>query len=309
MDAVDFDIVRTMGLRPFSVYPPRAGGLKPGDIAKQLGLRVGLVRERVGKLESAGVLKQYRVFPNLGLFGLRSAAHHFKIPQETKRRLLPNILKVDGVEGFWDYVGDDVLVLMAFPSDADRRRRLDLVGTLLGVAPEPYNTYWCTYPRVTREPSRLDWQILVALLDDARRPMADLASDLRVTPKTVRQRVRRMRADGILDEHVHIELTQAPGVMVFGLAFSFAQGHAGRVVPRVLKAFEDRTLASWKQPEATATGVDIDVYALSMAEVRAMEEKARGIDGVDETTTLVLRGSMYSDAWLQALLAPKVNVG
>ncbi len=307
MDTVDFDILRTMGLRPFSVYPPRPGGLKPGDVARHLGLRVGRVRDRVSKMESASLIRTFRVFPNLRLFGLDSAAHHFRVPAGTKRDRLADLLKVDGVEGVWDYVGDHVLVLVASSSEAHRRRQLDLIGTLLDIDPEPYNTYWCVYPEPAREPAPLDWKIVAAMIDDARRSPSDLAADLNVTPKTVRQRVGRLRADGLLDEHVHVNLTEDSGAIVFGLAFRFPQGGARQVIPRVYAAFRERILASWKQPEATATGVDIDVYARSMAEVREMEETARGVDGVEEVTPLVLRGSMYTGAWLEALLAPKTQ--
>lgn len=46
--------------------------------------------------------------------------------------------------------------------------------------------------------SGLDWRIMAALLDDARRPVIDLANELGVSPKTVKRRLTRMESEGAI---------------------------------------------------------------------------------------------------------------
>jgi DNA-binding Lrp family transcriptional regulator len=44
--------------------------------------------------------------------------------------------------------------------------------------------------------SDLEWRLIYALFEDSRRPVADLAGELGVTPKTVRRHLRKMEAEG-----------------------------------------------------------------------------------------------------------------
>jgi DNA-binding Lrp family transcriptional regulator len=50
-----------------------------------------------------------------------------------------------------------------------------------------------------RDVSPLDLRIIGLLVDDARRPVGEIAQSLGVSPKTVRRRIERMKSDGAID--------------------------------------------------------------------------------------------------------------
>lgn len=61
----------------------------------------------------------------------------------------------------------------------------------------------------------LDYRILWALHDDARKPIADVCKELRVSPKTVRTRLRRMRERGLAEFYAQLQIGKDAGVLAF----------------------------------------------------------------------------------------------
>lgn len=61
----------------------------------------------------------------------------------------------------------------------------------------------------------IDYRILWALHDDARKPIADACRELRVSPKTVRTRLRRMRDRGLAEFYTQLQIGKHAGVLAF----------------------------------------------------------------------------------------------
>ncbi len=307
MDALDLRILRTMGLRPFANWPPRPGGLKASEAAEVLDENVDLVRDRIRRMEESGLIQGYRVFPNMRLFGLQLASHHFTADPEEKRGVLDRLSAVDGVVGVYDYVSQDVCVDLSYRNAEQRDRRLSLIADLIQAEEGPFGFYERDFPDVDRELSPLDWRIVAAVRDRARRPLSEIADDVGVTPKTIRKRLGRLREEGSIDVYVDLDLTKAAGVVTFGFAFWFPPADHDEIVNRLLKLYDDYYLAAWKPPPNGLGTFDMDLFANSLAEMRELEDQATRVPGVDRVACLVPKGGFYNEDWIDELIQEMVT--
>lgn len=97
MDAIDVGIIRSMDVRPYGDRPKDPDALKPSRIARALGTTHVTVRERVARMEDAGVIAGYQLYPNLRHLGRAASAYLVRVPDEDRKARA--LEAVEGMEG------------------------------------------------------------------------------------------------------------------------------------------------------------------------------------------------------------------
>lgn len=307
VDALDSKILLALGIEPFVSWPPLVRGLKVSAVAELLGKNVQLVKDRVGRMEADGVIAGYRLFPNLRHSGLSLSTFHLVGDKVLDEDPLFRLRLVDGVTAVVWFMGPDLCLDLVHTNEPERRRRLEVVRQLTGLEGEARVLQMRDFPKVQRTLSPLDWRILHALHADARRPLPEVAEELGVTTKTVRNRLQTMRNEGSVDEYVQIDFQRLRGLIPFQLTIWYDE-NGPDPKQALLAAFHDRLLAHFHPPPGGHSDYVMRVFAESPADVQAILRTAMNTDGVSNAEAMIAAGGYQNAEWVEEFLARQVAV-
>jgi DNA-binding Lrp family transcriptional regulator len=200
MDEVDLRILRSLVWRPDDAADASRGIVGAWDIAKDLAMHGTSVKRRIEQMQKDGVLAGIRVLPNFQILGIQGALYLFSFPNVTAKRqgfarMLPyrrpgGPFFLARIESF---VGNEAMCAVTSP------RGSDLDAAARQVADELGATSWQLleveeWSMKTDKITALDRGILHALHRDALRSISEIAAELKVTPKTVRTRLKALAA-------------------------------------------------------------------------------------------------------------------
>ena len=170
------------------------------ELAARLGLSINAVHKRIKAMIDSGIIRAFTARPSLTsleaisvwVFGRSEAPR----PSEVHLGLKTNdsTYWVANSGGGYVYVGGYLRNLSELePYVAFVKREGGITDPTVGIIPYPPNRY----PR--EQLSRLDYQILASLHRDSRRPVSDVASEVRASAKTVHRRLERMIEKSLVD--------------------------------------------------------------------------------------------------------------
>jgi DNA-binding Lrp family transcriptional regulator len=307
VDALDVRIVRTMGIRPYERWPKSPDVLKPAHIARTLGVTVDTVKDRIRRMEAAGVIAGYQVMPNLRHLGLTGAAFLFRVPaMEAKDRVVDEAQTTEGLLELHDFQGPAMCVDLVYSSPEALQGRLDALAKSTGDA-APLKFYDRDMPPAPRPLTRLDWRILRAMRGRARAPLADIAAEVGVSARTAKRHHDRMAAEGAFFTYPLLDPSKAPGMVMFELLF-WLRADAGRgTANRILKAFDDRQVYSYVPASPPLGSFDLLLFADSVAQVDALRRQGEAIEGVARCEAWMFRGFHDRSAWLDRAIEERAE--
>ncbi|MBW3582106.1 MAG: winged helix-turn-helix transcriptional regulator [Euryarchaeota archaeon] len=300
MDALDILILRELGIEPFIGWRERTPGQRTSGIAKRLGKSVQLVKDRIARMETEGVITGYRVFPNLGHLGLRLTVHHVMSPEVPSPERMQRLSAVDGLLKMVWFLDSGLCIGLAHTDDGERQRRNDVLSRLIGADGPTKVLYECPFPDVARRLDRLDWRIMAALSKDARRPLGAVAEEVGVTVRTVRNRLQAMRAEGSLDEFAVVDFSRVRGIVPLQMAVWHEKDASPG--PRLVALFHDRYLAHFDPPEKAYAPFLVRVFAYTPAEVQALVRMASDVEGVTRVEPQMATGGYDNSDWVWGLV-------
>lgn len=266
------------------------------------------VSERVRAMEQDGFIRRYQIVPNFRHLGLESTCYYYSFPDaERAVRAMEKAAPLQGVAGCYAFVNGGLCVNFVHEGPVDLQRKLQLLVNLAEPEVAVQKFYDLETPEVSRPLSRLDWQIVQALRGHARRPLAEVASELGVTTRTVRRRFEAMGSEG----SYFIVPAVDPGV-VHGLMF-YLGFHLDAEAPRdATQRLREVTADHWLAEVFTSTVGALGPYSLllfarSMAEVDGLREQCDRVPGVRSATTYLFRKALESNRWLDEAIAQQVE--
>lgn len=190
MDASDLAILGAMTEHRVSVW----GGIDPRvsstDIADRVDLHPSTVRARIRDWRDAGFLQGYDVIVNPRLFEAELSIYSVRIDDPTEKgAFLDEVGLVEGVIAALDHVGPWIGGAIAVEHPDAVERRWDLLSKLPGVGAVE-DPFPARLPRLSADPTQLDWRIIRALREQPDETIAAIADRVGVTAKTLRRRYR-----------------------------------------------------------------------------------------------------------------------
>jgi DNA-binding Lrp family transcriptional regulator len=170
------------------------------ELASNLGLSINAVHKRIRAMIDAGIIRTFTARESLvslktisvWVFGRSEATH----PSEIHMRMKNNesTYWVANSGGGYTYVGGYLRHLSELDSYVAFVKKEGEIGDpTVGIFPQLTGRF----PDETLRP--LDYQILASLHKDARKPVTDVASEIRASAKTVHRRLERMIEKGLID--------------------------------------------------------------------------------------------------------------
>ena len=300
-------ILRTMGFRPYGSRPQDPGHFRPSYIAQHLGVEPETVKARLARMEEAGFIRFYQVYPNFRHLGLEDSAYLFRVPDDDRKaEAIRRVEPVDGLVEIHNFLGPEMCVDLSYRSPHDLSRKLRLLSDFTGDA-APDRFYDRRMPEVTRTLTPLDWRILKSLRHRARRPLAEVADEVGVSLKTVRRRYDRMAREGSFFVVPAVDPGKAAGILLYELLFYTTPDADESTVRRILQALEERYIYHYAPASQALGNFDALLYAESAGEIEEMRQRARAIPEVVKVVPLVFRSWAEYTNWIDAAIDERIR--
>lgn len=305
MDALDIGLIRAMGFRPYERSPRDPGALRAPHLARVLGVSVNTVKDRIARMEEAGVIAGYQIFPNLRHLGLSASAYYFRIAEEgDKDKVVAEVRNLGGLMEVHDFLGTGICVDFAYRDETELASKLEQLSTFADRA-KPVRFYDREMPSVGRELGAIDWRILGALRGNPKRPLHEVAGDLGIATRTVKRRFDRMAEEGSFFAVPIVDPSRAHGLFLFELLF-FLGAEAGTGTMRgLLKAFDDRAVYGYVPSSPELGSFDVVLVGESLADVEALRQRGAKLPGVQRVEAWFFRGFHDHSSWLDGMMAAR----
>ena len=308
MDTTDIKILRIMGLRPYSHVPQNTKVFKPSYIAEKIGLDPKTIKIRIKRMEKAGIIHFYQIYPNFRHLNVNGAGYLFRVKDEDRKlKLIKLIENVAGLTEVHNFLGKDLCVDINFHTNNDLSKKLRILSEFIGDAkPTPF--YHRHMPTINRKLSLLDWRILKALRYNALRSLDKVAAQLKVSLKTVKRRLDRMAKEGSFFIVPALDLSKAKGLILFELLIYTSQHADNLTIQRILKTTEENYVYHYLPISQTLGNFDMILFAESTAEIGQLRQAVCKIHGVEKADALILQGWSDFTGWIDSAVQEKIDV-
>lgn len=307
MDELDVRIVRAMGTRPYERRPKDPEALKPARIAEALGTSVNTIKARIARMEEAGVIAGYKLWPNLRHLGLAGEAYYFRSPlDEEKEAALKEIATLQGLIEVHDFLGRGFCVDFTHDRPADLDGKLGALSKSTGDQ-RPLKFYEREMPPVERRLTQLDWRILRALRWNATRPLDDVADDVGVTGRTVRSRYARMAQEGSFFSVPMFDASKAEGLFLFEMLFHLDPAAFQETTRAILKEYNGSHVYAYVPSSPQLGHFDVLLFARSTAQVDELRQRGAAIPGVERAEAWLFRGLHDHSRWLDDAIDERIR--
>jgi DNA-binding Lrp family transcriptional regulator len=180
------------------------------EVARRLGVDEETVRNRIKNLKDSGFLIGWRMLPNPVLLHRSSSFLFIELESEdSKDDVVSQIRPIDGVIVIALIYGKGMLVTLL--DDPRKSSEKKIMG--MGFKAEAFATPGMNLP--SPMPIRMtvtDWRILRLLLANAERKISEIASELKVSTKTVNRRISEMMSSRAAFMMPLVNLKSAGGI-------------------------------------------------------------------------------------------------
>jgi DNA-binding Lrp family transcriptional regulator len=307
MDPLDVRIVRAMGVLPHVTGQSAADALRPARIARDVGVTTETVRERIARLESAGVIAGYEVYPNLRHLGLDAASFFLQLADESVQdRVRDSLPLLDGLMDVVFFVGAEVCVDIAFRTPSERDRRLRGLVQVTGDA-EPQPFYSWVMPPVRRTLSARDWRVLQAVRANPRRSLVDAARASGIPYRTFKRAYDRMAAEGSFFIRPIVDAARDPGLVPFALLLYFHPDAPAATAADVMHRLDDHIVVGPPREALGLGNLDLMVFASAAADVEHLRRACLDVPGVARARALVLSEIHSRGEWIDDAIATRAG--
>ncbi len=285
-------------------------------IAKRLKMSIPSVHKRIAALQEAGAIRKYianLAWPYLnavpvmvwgisGVFPLRQAVERLGKNDATRIVIQgsENSLYIQAhlrdVQGLGPYV-------------AYCRRVAAMPNPIVGI--ESDVRYGSNPPYQTPDAEKLDpidYRILWALHDDARKPIADVCKELRISPKTVRTRLRRMRDRGLAEFYTQLQMGTEAGVLAFFMLTLKPDVEPSAFRGRLISELGPRVI--WSTPLSNEpTALPLLVWSPTAIVHGGLADRLSADEAVEKAVGHISTQFDFFETWRDGLLRERAAAG
>ena len=290
MDELDVKILRAL-LSERAVAPSNSqvsSSLR--SIAARLSTDDMTIHYRYKKLEESGAMSGWQLLVNPMFFGYGLIDVTVDVqPESGKQNMIRKLMLVHEVAGIYDFYGCAMKIVVMYGSEDSRIRTIELISRVTN-AETMAQIRWALPGSRTSRLTQTDVAIIRALAHDARRSSVEVARELGLSPRTVRNRIGKLREENTVFALPVLNVGGIPGLILVVLSFSYSNHEAKAAVDRaMLSHFSASYLTvEFADPERGW----IFLGASTMMDVREFLEWAKSQPGVASARADILIKSM-----------------
>lgn len=273
--------------------PPWNLRISYADISRKLGVDEETIRLRVKRARERGAFPTWQLMINPQILGCDMVSVELDVDaEETKAKVISQIRLVDGVTKIHDYHGKGIQVCLYSEPGEPLSRKIRLIESICGSSA---SARWTSrFPEPSMRMRKTDWRIVKALREDPGRDLADVATSVGTTHRTIQRRLSKMR------EGKAIFLSGDPHVgAVTGLVCCFVVFCPDA---RSKRAVDARIRADFKRMGHIDSSPDdysiIGMPCENLAEADRALGKLRTMTGVKDADMRIMRDLILVPDWL-----------
>ena len=213
VDELDIKIFRA--LQAEMAVAPSSAQVKSSlrSIAARIGADDMTVSYRYRKLEESGSMSGWQLIVNPTFFGSRMMDVAVDVqPESAKPDMVRKLKLVHEVLALFDFYGRALRMIAVYNGEESRSRTIELISRITN-AEAMTKTRWALPQSRTGRLTDTDTAIIRALSHDARRSFVDVAKELRLSSRTVSNRVGRLRTENTIFALPIINMGGIPGLI------------------------------------------------------------------------------------------------
>jgi DNA-binding Lrp family transcriptional regulator len=221
MDQLDIRILREL-MQGRTLWPARPGLTSSYRfLAKQLGVSPGTVRNRIVEMNRTGVLNGTGIYPNVNLLDLRSGSYTIEVAEDLRKSdVLDRLATVDGVVFFENFRGRLLGMGLTYPEEEKLDALLDRIDRVAHANRGSFTRV--RHPPFSGTLLAAEWELLDRLLTGTFRTYTQLGRELRISPRTLNRRLRKLVESGAVLTFPRIDLHALRGGVAADLLVSYA---------------------------------------------------------------------------------------
>ena len=243
MDELDVKILRALISESAIAQSNSMVRVSLRKIASRLGADDMTVNNRFRKLQESGCMSRWQLLINPSFFGYRILDVVVRVqPESGKADMIRKVRLIHGVFAIQNFHGKALKILLFYDSEDARSRAVELISRITNAESMTVSTM--TMPRSqTKRMTATDLAIVRALSGNARKSSEDLAKELRLSSKTVRNRVKKLRRENTIFTLPNLNLEGIAGSIPVYLSYTYAnEGAKGQADRAVLSRFDSNFL-------------------------------------------------------------------
>jgi DNA-binding Lrp family transcriptional regulator len=290
MDQLDVKILRAL-LSERAVAPSNAqvsSSLR--SIASRLKTDDATVRYRYKRLEESGFLSGWQLLVNPAFFGYKMLDVTVDVqPESGKEDMIRKLKLIQEIAAIYDFYGRAMKIAVMYGGEDSRFRTVELISRITNT--ETMTQIKWALPRSrTERLSETDAAIIRALSRDARRSSVQVAKELGLSPRTVGNRVVRLREENTVFAVPVLNTMSIPGLIPVFLSFTYSNNETKDEVDRAMVShFTDSYLSV---EFADPSNGSIFLSASTVTDLRECLEWAKFQPGVASARADILTKSM-----------------
>ena len=198
------------------------------------------VRNRFKRFQQEGFVSGWILLPNPILFGYRMTVVMVDASPGPKEDMLNELKLVQGVVAILDFQGDSIGLVLLYESEQTLSRTVELISRITRA--ENISRIHVKFP--APQLSRLtdnDWAIIRNLEKDALKPYLQVAEELGVTPRTVKNRLQRLERQNALVLHPTLDIASVDRMVCLVLFYSYTNQEVKNAVDQAMLSHFDES--------------------------------------------------------------------
>jgi DNA-binding Lrp family transcriptional regulator len=239
MDELDVKIFRAL-VSESAIAPSRNQvNSSLGSIAKRLGADDSTVSYRYKRLQKWGCMSAWQLLVNPALFGRGLLEVMVDVqPESAKPDMIRKLKLVGEVSGIVDFYGRALKLIVMYEGEESRSRTIELISRITNTESLTL-VRWAVPASRTSRMTETDMRIIRSLSNDARKSFVQVARELGISVRTVRNHVERLRAENTVFSMPTIALGGIPWLIPVILSYTYAKHDVKGTADRaVLSYFE-----------------------------------------------------------------------
>jgi DNA-binding Lrp family transcriptional regulator len=237
MDELDVKIFRAL-VSESAIAPSRTQvNSSLSSIAKRVGADDATVSYRYKRLQKWGCMSAWQLLVNPTFFGRAVQEVMVDVqPESAKPDMIRKLKLIGEVSGIVDFYGTGLKLLVMYEGEESRSRTIELISRITNTESLTH-VRWAIPASRTSHMTETDVAIIRALSKDARKSFVQVARELGLSVRTVRNHVERLRAENTVFSMPTLTLGGIPGLIPVMLSYTYAKHDAKGMADRATRSY------------------------------------------------------------------------
>ncbi len=263
------------------------------DIAERLGVDEETVRNRLRRMQEYGLLRGWRVMVNPVLFGREASIFQLELDEEERKdNVIPQLKLLEGIVLINNFYGKSLQVALYHEGEDGLAKGAEAIRSTGGG--RTTLSWKMNLPDCDQRMTRTDWEIVGLLLKDAEKKPSEVAHELRISTRTAKRRMDKLRGSLAFFVQPVLDLRKARG----------ASCHLVVVCSRDKKRTVDKLIVSkfdrivYRYTDSNTHSI-FTIPSANVAECQEISKWVRNQDGVELVKSDIYQEQIPVYEWLE----------